>query len=79
MKILKSQTAVIGIPHAHRGETVKAFIVPLDKSLTEEEVKKYCREKLSVYKIPKIIEFWDSLPLTLVGKIDKKALREEKR
>ena len=74
-----SDCAVIGIPHAHRGETVKAFIVPLDKSLTEEEVKKYCREKLSVYKIPKIIEFWDSLPLTLVGKIDKKALREEKR
>ncbi len=74
-----SECAVIGIPHAHRGETVKAFIVPSDISLTEEEVKKYCMEKLSVYKIPKIIEFRDSLPLTLVGKIDKKALRNEKK
>jgi long-chain acyl-CoA synthetase len=72
-----SQCAVIGIPHPHRGETVKAFIVPSDKTLTEEEVKEYCRQKLSVYKIPKIIEFRDSLPLTQVGKIDKKALRKQ--
>ncbi len=74
-----SECAVIGVPHEHRGETVKAFIVPSDKSLTEEEVKQYCKEKLSVYKIPKIIEFRESLPLTLVGKIDKKALRNEKK
>ena len=72
-----SECAVIGVPHPHRGETVKAFIVPSDKTLTEDEVKEYCKQKLSVYKIPKIIEFRDSLPLTQVGKIDKKALKKE--
>jgi long-chain acyl-CoA synthetase len=74
-----SECAVIGVPHEHRGETVKVIIVPADKTLTEEEVKQYCREKLAVYKVPKIIEFRDELPLTPVGKIDKKALRNEKK
>ena len=72
-----SDCAVIGVPDSHRGETVKAFIVPADKNLTEDEIKKYCREKLSVYKIPRIIEFRESLPLTPVGKIDKKALKNQ--
>jgi long-chain acyl-CoA synthetase len=70
-----SQCAVIGVPDEHRGETVKAIIVRSDNTLTEEEIIKYCKEKLAKYKVPKIIEFRDNLPLTTVGKIDKKALR----
>ncbi len=70
-----SDCAVIGIPNEHRGETVKAFIVLSDKSLTEDMIKKYCKEKLAVYKVPKVIEFMDALPVTPVGKIDKKVLR----
>ncbi|AGO60230.1 hypothetical protein FACI_IFERC00001G0250 [Ferroplasma acidarmanus Fer1] len=73
-----SQCAVVGVPDAHRGETVKAIIVLSDKSVTEDEIKKYCQEKLAKYKVPKIIQFTDSLPLTPVGKIDKKALRHDK-
>lgn len=70
-----SECAVIGMHDEHRGETVKAFIVRKDNSLTEDEIINFCRERLAVYKIPKIVEFRDDLPLTLVGKVDKKALR----
>ncbi len=73
-----SECAVIGIPDEHRGENVKAVIVKKDSTLTEQEVIDFCRERLAVYKIPRIVEFRDSLPLTLVGKIDKKQLRNEK-
>ncbi len=72
-----SECAVIGVKHEHRGETVKAFIVKKDDSLTEAEIISFCRERLAVYKVPKIIEFRNELPLTLVGKVDKKALRGE--
>jgi long-chain acyl-CoA synthetase len=72
-----SECAVIGVKDAHRGETVKAFIVKKDNSLTDVEIKNFCKERLAVYKLPKIIEFKDELPLTLVGKVDKKALRGE--
>ncbi len=74
-----SQCAIIGVPDVHRGETVKAIIVRSDKTLTEDAIKTYCREKLAKYKVPKIIEFRDNLPLTAVGKIDKKALRQEQK
>ena len=70
-----SECAVIGVKDAHRGETVKAFIVKKDSSLTDVEIINFCKERLAVYKVPKIIEFRDELPLTLVGKVDKKALR----
>ncbi len=72
-----SECAVIGVNDEHRGETVKAFIVKKDNSLTEDEIINFCRERLAVYKVPKIIEFRNELPLTLVGKVDKKALRNE--
>ncbi len=73
-----SQCAVIGVPDEHRGENVKAIIVKKDDTLNEEEIVNFCRDRLAVYKIPKIVEFRESLPLTLVGKIDKKQLRNEK-
>ncbi|KPV47576.1 hypothetical protein SE19_00460, partial [Acidiplasma aeolicum] len=72
-----SECAVIGIRDEHRGETVKAIIVRNDNTLTENDVINFCRDKLAVYKVPKIIEFRDELPKTLVGKIDKKLLVNE--
>ena len=56
-------------------EAVKAIIVKQDESLTEEEVKAFCKEELTNYKRPKYVEFRDELPKTNVGKPDKKELR----
>jgi long-chain acyl-CoA synthetase len=68
----------IGVPDAYRGETVKAFVVPRkDAALTEEGVIDFCRQKLAAYKAPKIVEFRDELPKSAVGKILRRALREE--
>lgn len=73
-----SEAAVVGVKHEHRGETVKAFIVPMEgASLTEQEVKDFCVEYLAKYKIPKIIEFRKELPKTLVGKVLRRELRTE--
>lgn len=68
----------VGITDAYRGETVKAFIVPKEgEQLTEEEVLKFCEDKLAPYKRPKIVEFRKELPKSAVGKILRKVLREE--
>jgi long-chain acyl-CoA synthetase len=68
----------IGVPDAYRGETVKAFVVPrADVALTEENVIAFCRQKLAAYKTPKIVEFRKALPKSAVGKILRRALREE--
>ncbi|MGM9986292.1 MAG: long-chain fatty acid--CoA ligase [Bacillaceae bacterium] len=72
------EAVVIGVPDAYRGETVKAIIVPKEnKQLTEKEILAYCKQHLAAYKLPKIIEFRTSLPKTNVGKILRRALREE--
>lgn len=72
-----SEVAVVSVPDRHSGEAVKAFIVKNKPELTEEDVIAFCRTKLTGYKIPKCIEFRDSLPKTNVGKILKRALRSE--
>ena len=72
-----SEVAVIGVPSKHAGETVKAFIVRKDESVTKEKIIAYCREQLVSYKIPKRIEFKHELPKSSVGKILKRALREQ--
>lgn len=59
------------------GEYVRAFVVSSRASLTEEEVREYCREQLTAYKVPKRVEFRDSLPKSNVGKILRKELRDE--
>jgi long-chain acyl-CoA synthetase len=74
-KILEA--AVIGIPDDHSGEAVAAFIVKKDESLTEEEVRAHCRENLTGYKVPRRIEFRESLPKTNVGKMLRRELRAE--
>lgn len=69
---------VVGVPDAYRGETVKAFIVPKkNANITSEELERWCRERLAAYKIPRVIEFRDNLPKTLVGKVLKRKLLEE--
>lgn len=70
------EVAAIGVPSKHSGESVKVFIVRKNKALTEEMVKTMCRKHLTAYKVPKHIEFRDSLPKTNVGKIMRKELRE---
>src|SRR5512147_2702469 len=68
----------VGISDKYRGETVKAYIVlkPGQKA-TEEEIIAFCKGKLAAYKVPKMIEFRDSLPKSAVGKVLRKVLREE--
>ncbi|MBD2810205.1 long-chain-fatty-acid--CoA ligase FadD [Xenorhabdus sp. Vera] len=74
-KVLES--AVVGVPSKNSGEAVKVFVVRKDSSLTEDELKAYCRRYLTGYKVPKLIEFRDELPKSNVGKILRKELRNE--
>lgn len=71
--------AVIGVPDDKTGEKVKLFVVPADRSLTVEELAGYCRSQLTAYKVPRDIEFCDELPMTPVGKILRKALRQQEQ
>jgi long-chain acyl-CoA synthetase len=74
------EAAVIGIADAFLGEHVKAFVVPHEgQATTADELIAFCREHLVVYKVPKQIEFRDSLPKTLIGKVLRRVLLEEER
>lgn len=73
------EVAAIGIPDEHSGEVVKLYVVRSDPSLTREQVLAYCSANLTGYKVPKEIEFRDDLPKTNVGKILRRALRDEQR
>jgi long-chain acyl-CoA synthetase len=71
------EACTIGVPHEYRGETVKAYIVPKSgESIDPDEVIQFCREKLAPYKVPKVVEFMDTLPKSTVGKILRRELRE---
>jgi long-chain acyl-CoA synthetase len=71
---------VVGVPDAYRGETVKAYIVLQPGAiLTEADVKAYCAERLTAYKVPKLVEFRDTLPRTMVGKVLRRVLVAEER
>ncbi|WP_415919877.1 AMP-binding protein [Tateyamaria sp. SN6-1] len=72
-----TEAAVIGVPDDATGEAVKAFIVKGDPSVTEDQVRAYCKEHLTAYKVPKRVEFRDELPKSNVGKILRKDLRAE--
>jgi long-chain acyl-CoA synthetase len=70
------ECAAVGIPSDKSGEMVKLYIVKKDKSLTKDEIMEHCRENLTSYKLPKEIEFRESLPKTNVGKILRRELRD---
>jgi long-chain acyl-CoA synthetase len=75
-----NEAAVVGVPDAYRGETVKAYVTlkpGYEGKVTEEDIIKFCKEKIATYKAPRFVEFRDSLPKTLVGKILRRTLREE--
>jgi long-chain acyl-CoA synthetase len=66
----------VGVPDDKTGEAVKLFIVKKSESLTEEQVKTYCRTNMTAYKQPKYIVFKTELPKTPVGKILRRELRD---
>lgn len=68
------QVSVIGVPDDKWGETVTAVVVP-NGTLEEGEIKEYCKGKLAKFAQPKKVVIQDSLPLTIIGKVDKKTLR----
>ena len=72
------EAAVIGVPDAYRGETVKAFIVFKEgQTAGEEELEEHCRQRLAAYKIPRQYEIRATLPKTIVGKVLRRQLQDE--
>ena len=71
------EAAAIGIPDEKSGEVVKLFAVRTDPNVTEQDIIDYCRENLTNYKRPRQVEFRDELPKTNVGKILRRALRDD--
>jgi len=71
------ECACVGVPDAKTGEGVKLVIVKKNPDLTEAQVRAYCKENLTGYKQPKVIEFRTELPKTPVGKILRRELREK--
>ena len=73
-----AEAASVGVPDEYRGETVKAFIVlKPGQTATDKEIVDFCKTKLTAYKVPKQVEFRESLPKSAVGKILRKVLKEE--
>ena len=70
------ECAAIGVPDEKSGEIVKIFIVKEDESLTNDEIKAFCKEHLTGYKVPRIFEYRKDLPKSNVGKILRKDLRD---
>ena len=69
------ECAAIGVPDEKQGEAIKVFVVRRDPSLSEEDVMRFCHDRLTGYKRPRHIEFRDALPKTNVGKILRRELR----
>jgi long-chain acyl-CoA synthetase len=73
------EVAAIGVSDEHSGEVPKIFVVKKDPQLTEQDLLEHCKKELTGYKRPKYVEFRSELPKTNVGKILRRALREEKK
>jgi long-chain acyl-CoA synthetase len=71
------ECACVGVPDAKSGEAVKLVIVKKDPAVTEEQVRAFCKENLTGYKQPKVVEFRTELPKTPVGKILRRELRDK--
>lgn len=70
------ECAVVGVKDDKTGEAVKLFAVSTNPALTEDDMKTYCREQLTAYKVPKVVVFSDDLPKSPVGKILRRELRD---
>ena len=74
------EAAVVGVPDAKRGETVKAFVVLKEgQSSTPDEIRAFCKEHLAPYKVPSAVEFRKELPKTQVGKVLRRMLVQEEK
>ena len=74
------EVCVAGVPDSYRGEVVKAFVVLRQgEEVTTEEIRSFAKERLAAYKVPRMVEFRDELPKTLIGKVLRRALVEEER
>lgn len=71
------EVAVVGVPDEQSGEAVVAYVVRKDPDLTSEDVRHFCRDNLTGYKVPRRVEFREFLPKTNVGKILRRMLKEE--
>lgn len=70
------ECAVIGVPDATSGEAIKLYVVSNNPRLTTRQVREYCRERLTSYKVPRSVEFCRDLPRTPIGKVNRRILRE---
>jgi long-chain acyl-CoA synthetase len=70
------EVAAVGVPDEKSGEVVKIVVVRKDPALTEEAIRAHCKANLTAYKLPRHIEFRESLPKTNVGKILRRELRD---
>jgi long-chain acyl-CoA synthetase len=69
------EVCAVPAPDERSGETVRVVIVRKDPSLTREQVVAHCRKELTGYKVPRIVEFWDELPKSNVGKVLRREVR----
>jgi long-chain acyl-CoA synthetase len=75
-----AEGVTVGIPDDYRGETVKAFVVlKPGQQCTDKEIIDFCKLKLAAYKVPKMVEFRESIPKSSVGKILRKTLSDEEK
>ena len=78
-----AEAAVVGMPDEYRGETVAAFVVLKAGKTPSEELRRdilaFCKQRLVAYKVPKMLEFRESLPKSLIGKVLRRELRVEKK
>ena len=74
------EVGVAGVFDDYQGEAVKAWVVlRSEQQATADEIRQYCRQKLAPYKVPKHVEFRESLPKSMVGKVLRRVLAEEER
>ena len=74
------KVAVVGVPDAKTGEAVKAYVVLKEGvTATKEEIVAFARENLTGYRVPKLVEFRDALPETMIGKVLRRVLQQEEK